>query len=293
MKTKIVILTPVYNDWKNLGKLLRKINEIFKRKVNFKFDLIIVNDCSKEKFNPKKYKIRMVNKITIISLFKNVGSQRAIAIGIKYLSNLYVKNFKTIIIDSDGQDNPNAIIKMLSASRRNKNFSVAVNRGQRKEPLWFKFFYETYGLIIKLLCAKKIRFGNFSLISFKHLIQISKRIELWSAFPPTLSKCINELIYLNVDREKRYSGKSKMNFFGLFFHALKVFSALKLRIFVSSFLYITVSYHFLFNKNILLFYLILSVLLLLNVSNFIISFNNRKSFENNFKKIKITTIRNN
>ena len=56
MKTKIVILTPVYNDWKNLGKLLRKINEIFKRKVNFKFDLIIVNDCSKEKFNPKKYK---------------------------------------------------------------------------------------------------------------------------------------------------------------------------------------------------------------------------------------------
>ena len=62
MKTKIVILTPVYNDWKNLGKLLRK-EEIFKRKVNFKFDLIIVNDCSKEKFNPK-YKIRMVNKIT-------------------------------------------------------------------------------------------------------------------------------------------------------------------------------------------------------------------------------------
>ena len=42
MKTKIVILTPVYNDWKNLGKLLRKINEIFKRKINFKFDLIIV-----------------------------------------------------------------------------------------------------------------------------------------------------------------------------------------------------------------------------------------------------------
>ena len=293
MNTEFIILTPVYNDWKNLGKLLGKINELFKRKVNFKFDLVIVNDGSKGKYNFKKYKLKTINKITIISLSKNVGSQRAIAIGIKYLSNYNHKNFKTIIIDSDGQDNPEAIIKMLSISQKNKNSSIAVNRGQRKEPLWFKFFYEIYGLIIKLLCVKKIRFGNFSLLNFKHLIKISNRDELWSAFPPTLSKCINRLTYLNVDREKRYSGDSKMNFFGLIFHALKVFSVLKLRIFISSTLYIILSYHFLFSENSFLFYSIVSVLLLLNISNFLISFDNKNNFYNNFKKISIVTIRNN
>ena len=83
MKTKIIILTPVYNDWKNLTRLLAKINNIFKFELKKKFDLIIVNDCSTEKFNYKISKFKYINVSKIISLKKNVGSQRALAIGIK------------------------------------------------------------------------------------------------------------------------------------------------------------------------------------------------------------------
>ena len=54
MKAKIVILTPVYNDWKNLTKLLTKINNIFKYQIKKKFDLIVVNDCSSKDFSCKK-----------------------------------------------------------------------------------------------------------------------------------------------------------------------------------------------------------------------------------------------
>ena len=46
MKAKIIILTPVFNDWKNLTKLLAKINIIFKKELRQRFDLVIVNDCS-------------------------------------------------------------------------------------------------------------------------------------------------------------------------------------------------------------------------------------------------------
>ena len=45
MKSNIIILTPVYNDWKNLEKLLKKINKIFLKKLKSKFKLIVVNDC--------------------------------------------------------------------------------------------------------------------------------------------------------------------------------------------------------------------------------------------------------
>ena len=44
MKAKLIILTPVYNDWKNLDKLLSKINKLFLNKIKQKFDLIIVDD---------------------------------------------------------------------------------------------------------------------------------------------------------------------------------------------------------------------------------------------------------
>jgi glycosyltransferase involved in cell wall biosynthesis len=62
MKTKIVLLTPLYNDWKNLGTLLSKINKIFKKHVKVKFDLIIVNDCSNESYDFRKYKLKMIKQ---------------------------------------------------------------------------------------------------------------------------------------------------------------------------------------------------------------------------------------
>ena len=67
MNPKIVILTPVYNDWKNLDKLLRQIDKIFKRKIKNYFHLVIINDCSSEKYNLKKYRFKMIHKITLIS----------------------------------------------------------------------------------------------------------------------------------------------------------------------------------------------------------------------------------
>ena len=290
MKAKIIILTPVYNDWKNLSRLLKKINKIFENQLKTKFELIIINDCSTEKYNPKKYKCKMASKITIISLYQNVGSQRAIAIGIKYLSKFYKKKIKTLIIDSDGQDNPSIISKLINMSDMSPQNSIAVRRRQRKEPVWFKIFYELYCFLIIIFSYKKIRFGNFSLLNFVDLKKVSIQNDLWSAYPPTLSNTINNLNFINADREKRFGGKSKMNFFGLIFHALRVFSALKVRIFFISSFYFVISYLLFFNKYNLYFIFLSFSILTLNLTNFIISFRNKEKFLENFRKIKINRI---
>ena len=290
MKTKIVILTPVYNDWNNLGKLLKKINKVFEVSINNTFDLVIVNDCSKENYNHKKYKLKMINKIILINLEKNVGSQRAIAIGLKYLKKNYKKNFKTIIIDSDGQDNPKIISKILSLNEKNPKCSIAINRGQRREPIWFKLFYEAYCILVKLFCFKKIRFGNYSLVDISDLKKITEKNELWSAFPPTLSKNSNRLLHLSADREKRYGGDSKMNFYGLLYHALRVFSALKLNVLFSSFFYIFLSLIIFYENNKIFLIIISLVLIVFNLSIFLISFNNKRDFQKNFRKIKVLVI---
>ena len=289
MKAKILILTPVYNDWENLNKLLLKINKIFQNEVKTKFELIVVNDHSSKNYNFKKFKMRMVKKVTILNLFKNEGSQRAIGIGIKYINKNYKKNFKTIIIDSDGQDNPKIISKMLELSMKSPKYSLVIDRGQRKEPLWFKFFYEFYCILIQFFCAKKIRFGNYSLLISKHLKKISLQQELWSAFPPTVLKTIDKLIHLTLDRDKRYSGDSKMNFFGLIFHALKVFSALRYNVLIFSTIYSILFYFLFYESKNLIFFSLMFGLLIFNFINFLISFNNKENFLNAFGKIKIKT----
>jgi len=285
MKAKIIILTPVYNDWKNLTKLLAKIDIIFKNNLKKKFDLIVVNDSSTEKPVVKKLKFKSVNKLRLISLVQNVGSQRALAIGIKCIDKIYKKNYKLIIIDSDGQDNPEAITKLINYTKKKKKFAIAVNRGQRKEALWFKIFYESYCLLINMFAGKKVRFGNYSLLSSDHVKKIKDCDDLWSAYPPTISNNIKNIHYITMDREKRFSGKSKMNFFGLVCHAFRVFSVFRLKILISSSFYLILNYIFFFKNNFnILFYFILIILILLNTANFLISIFNRNKFQITYNK---------
>lgn len=291
MNEKILILTPVYNDWKSLDKLISYINKIFEIKIKSKFELVIINDNSTDKCRFRKYKKKMIGKITIINLRKNVGSQRAIAIGLRYLAKYYKKKIITIIMDSDGQDNPNLIHKLLKVYKSNPKYSIAVNRGQRKEPLWFKILYEIYCQLVKIFSAKKIRFGNYSLLNFKHLKKLSSKYDLWSAYPPTLLKNLDKIIYLTSDREKRYEGRSKLNIFGLFFHAIKVFAVLKKRIFLFSIFYFLISLLLLLNDKFFYFYMLNFFLFIFNFMLIIISFNNKKEFLKEFERINVKVLK--
>ena len=286
MKSRILILTPVYKDWNNLYKLLIKINKIFSDILVQKFDLIVIDDFSNERINLKKLKFSNIKKIKIIKLAKNVGSQRAIAIGLKFIQKFYQKNYNVITIDSDGQDNPFGIERLIRKNEEN-NFSIVATRGQRKEPLWFKIFYEVYCLIIFLFSLKKIRYGNFSLLRSNDVNKVLKDNNLWNAFPPTLSVNLKNISFLTIDRQKRFSGKSKMNFFGLLYHALRVFSVLRYRILLLSFLYLLIFYKIFFIAHTFIFFLLFSILLLFNFLNFILGISNNKKLLKNFKQIKI------
>ena len=81
-----------------------------------------------------------------------------------------------------------------------------------------------------------------------------------------------------------------MNFFNLILHALKVFSVLKTNVLLLSILYFLISLFFFFNDKQLYFYLINFGLIFLNLSNAILSVNNKKNFLKNYKKIKIKVI---
>ena len=125
MKPKFIILTPVYNDWVNLNKLLIKINNIFLTKIKQKIDLIVIDDFSSQKSLLKKSKFKSIKNLKILRNSKNLGSQRSIAIGLKYIKKFYSNNYQIIIIDSDGQDNPTGILKLINKHKDTNNSIVA------------------------------------------------------------------------------------------------------------------------------------------------------------------------
>ena len=88
--TKYLFLIPLYNDWRSLNFLLRKINaEISKKKRSA--EVIILNDASEIKKNLSKKNLSSLKKIDIVNLKENLGSQKAISVGLGYISKLKKK----------------------------------------------------------------------------------------------------------------------------------------------------------------------------------------------------------
>ena len=220
--------------------------------------------------------------IKIINFNKNIGSQRAIAIGLKYISQINESNEKKMIIimDSDGQDDPGILDNIIKVSKKFPNEIISINRLGRKDPIWFKIFYELHYYSLILFSGHKIRYGHYCLISSDKLKKLLLTGDLWSAYPAAISKSFKKTYKVFHERKKRYSGKTKMNLYGLFNHSVRVFSVFKYRILVSSLLYSTI---FFFMGS--TFYFFIFILIIANILTFLVSHNNKRKFDENFNSI--------
>jgi len=229
---KINILLPVYNDWESLNFLLTDIQ----KKLNFfDIDVIIVDDCSTiDPFINRK--LAGLN-IKILKLNKNVGSQKAINIGLNYLKNNFKHKDYCIVMDSDGEDKAEDIIDLIDLAEKNKDKIIFASRGKRQDGLIFYILYRFYLFLFFLLTGKNINCGNFSCIP---QIKIKELLELnYSGIHHSASILKSDLGYkkFTCHRGKRYKGRSQMSLSNLILHGLNsmaiFYELIKKRFYVS------------------------------------------------------------
>ena len=278
-----IFLLPLYNDWRSLKKLLVKINNQIK-KIGRKASILIIDDGSTQKENFSIKSFKNIKKIKILSLNKNLGSQKAIAIGLKYLNTKKQKPIITIL-DSDGEDDPSQIAKMIEKANLYSQYVIVSCRTKRGEGIVFSWFYTLHKILTFIFTLKWINFGNYSSFNSKNLKKILKNNSSWLAYSSTISKnCQLKRVY--AARKKRFFGQSKLSLPGLILHSYRVNSVFILRSF-----FLSISYIFfllLFNLN-LKFTIILLLLLVLHnffllftlISNQQIKFENFKNFIKN------------
>lgn len=218
------IITPVFNDWDSLQNLITDIDANLDTVVP-NVMVFVINDGSSLSFpglHVPEAGLRVIKYMEILHLVRNVGHQRAIAIGLAYLA----KNFqpeRIIIMDADGEDSPCDLPRMIAEQNRTEKI-VFAKRGQRQEGFLFKFYYGVYRLIFQLLTGKEINFGNFCVIPGKLLRHIVYLPDIWGHFASGVLRSGLPHQTIRIDRKKRYHGKTKMNFVGLVMHGLSAFS---------------------------------------------------------------------
>ena len=177
---KFIILIPLFNDWKSVGKLLQEIDLQTK---NWDSDVsaIIINDASTEK-NPgleKNYK--KIKSVKILNMKKNQVHQRCIATGLMYISQNEDFDY-VIVMDADGEDRPEELNDFFKKSHENPNKTITGNRFKGSEGIIFRLLYEIHKLLTLLFAGKLIKFGNFTCLPKDHVKELIKKSYLWNSY---------------------------------------------------------------------------------------------------------------
>jgi len=157
-QTHISIVAPTFNDWASLARLIKDIDTL-PELAGFYFNILAVDDGSNERnFSPiVASRYSRIQSIKAVELACNLGHQRAIAIGL-------VQALKTqdagciIVMDSDGEDRPQDIKKLVDHWRAAPNSIVCAQRARRSESVGFKMFYAIYKLAFKNANRRTHRF---------------------------------------------------------------------------------------------------------------------------------------
>ena len=240
MRNNVTIITPCFNENVTVVAFLHELVGIVKN-LPFHFTVVVVDDASTDntlkllqEFKPDADNVTM----QILRLKFNSGHQGAIYQGLLFARNLDCEKF--IIMDSDGEDDPEAIKELVYIDDYK---IVNVIRGRRKESFTFRASYHIYKIIFNLITGRVMNFGNYCMID-KDILQSTTNTS-FIHFAAYLSRHRVESKKIIYNRRKRIDGKSKMNLTSLIHHAFKSFIEYAedfLMIFLKLFLVIAVAF---------------------------------------------------
>ena len=89
--TKFNILLPLYNDWRSVNLLIKKINKEFFRYKRFA-NILILDDSSTQKAFLNVNNLKNISSIKILTVNKNLGSQKIISVGLDFIKKKKKRN---------------------------------------------------------------------------------------------------------------------------------------------------------------------------------------------------------
>ena len=129
-REQLVILTPVYNDWRVLRMLLAELDaELLANAATA--SVIVVNDGSQEPADFSALSLEAIRTVEVLHLRRNLGHQRAITVGLAYVeANLPCA--AVVVMDADGEDQPKDILRMVAEWRKSDTDKVVFALRKRR-----------------------------------------------------------------------------------------------------------------------------------------------------------------
>jgi glycosyltransferase involved in cell wall biosynthesis len=222
---RFLILIPNHNDWRSLEILIGNLERTMNAE-QIEFDLLIVDDGSTiapgEILGKTLY--RSLRRVDILKLRRNLGHQRAIAIGLAY-AEAHFPCLAVVVMDADGEDDPRDVPRLIQKCRAEAFEKIIfAERTRRSESVAFRVFYALYRAFHVMLTGIQVRVGNFSVIPRARLQSLVVVSELWNHYAAAAFKSRQPLCLVPTERATRLDGQPRMNFVDLVVHGLSAIS---------------------------------------------------------------------
>lgn len=208
---RINLILPVYNEVENLRSLTARIQSVIAQ-LTVKSEIIYVNDGSRDGSAEVLDQIASEDdRIRVVHLSRNFGHSAAVRAGLDQSDADAV-----ILMDSDGQDDPLAIPRMVDRWIQGAEVVYAV-RVARKEGAWKRCLFSLFYRILGKLSSVKIPrdAGNFGLMDRRVVEQIKQLIEVDRYIPGLRSWTGFRQESIQVERLERYDDKPRVSLSGL------------------------------------------------------------------------------
>ncbi len=217
MSSSLTIVSPVYNESKNISFFVKEIENISSQIAPFDVqitEVILINDGSSDDSLKELSQLQSENfKITIINLSRNFGKESAILAGLQH-----VKTDLAVLMDSDLQHPPSYILDFLTHWQKGYDVVYAYRQNRTDEKLLKKFGTGLYYFMMKFISPSYLKkdTSDFRLMSAR-AIDAFIRLRERSRFSKGLFAWIGfEQKGIPYIPGKRYGGKSKFSLLSLF-----------------------------------------------------------------------------
>ena len=210
---EISVIIPCYNSEKFLKELNNRLLTVLKS-INVTYEIIYVNDCSKDDtLNVLKEIVSLNEKIVAINLMFNVGQFRALMCGLENSRGKYI-----ITMDDDLQHPPEEIVKMYFYSKSNNHIDAVFGKPMVKQHAWFRKVGSYFIRKVNEYIFNKPRhlvMSSFRCFTRDLVDTIISHKTMFPVMGPIILKSTNRIENIEVRHDQRKYGKSNYNFLKL------------------------------------------------------------------------------
>ena len=202
----ISIIIPVFNSENTIEILVNNIVQTLGE--NYKFEIILINDSSKDNTEEKcKKLVEKYMSIVLYSLAKNFGEHNAVMAGLNKCSGDYA-----IIMDDDLQHSADSLLELIKFGMKEKNnFDVVYTYYDKMKYNFFRNFGRKFNDLIANLLLDKPKFlylSSFKLINRFLITEIIKYRSPFTYIDGIILGITNKIGRVKVVHDQRTHGKS-------------------------------------------------------------------------------------